>query len=138
VEVRILVEKWNIYEAHIFPRSLIQTCWLETIPLCLCTRLSLNKKFPNFHYFNLNSGNGLTFVCSPPSDKNIRTNFSWNLRFGIDMFTFDTYVILNISCNFVNVQKKNFNFKNTWPINRNRKKTSNWTHFSVRLPMFPI
>ena len=26
VEVRILVEKWNIYENHIFPRSLVQKC----------------------------------------------------------------------------------------------------------------
>jgi len=26
VEVRILVEKWNVYEGHIFPRPLLQTC----------------------------------------------------------------------------------------------------------------
>jgi len=47
VEVRILVKKWNMYEAHIFPRPLQQTCRLETISLCLNTRLSENKKFQN-------------------------------------------------------------------------------------------
>jgi len=30
VELRILVEKSNVYEGHIFPRPLLQTCRLET------------------------------------------------------------------------------------------------------------
>jgi hypothetical protein len=51
VEVRILVEKLNVYEGHISPRPFIQTCWLETTSLCLNTRLLVNKKFPNSHYF---------------------------------------------------------------------------------------
>ena len=44
VEVRILVEKGNVYEGHIFPRSLLQTCRLETSSLSLHTRLIVNKK----------------------------------------------------------------------------------------------
>jgi len=51
VEFRILVEKWNVYEGHIFPRPLLQTCRLETTSLCLNTRVLVNKKFPNSHYF---------------------------------------------------------------------------------------
>jgi len=38
-EVRILVEKWNIYEAHIIPRPLLQKCRLERTMLCLNTWL---------------------------------------------------------------------------------------------------
>jgi len=38
VEGRILVEKWNEYESHIFQRLLLQTCGLETTSLCLNTR----------------------------------------------------------------------------------------------------
>ena len=34
-----------MYEAHIFPRQLQQTCRLETTPLCLNTRLRVNKNF---------------------------------------------------------------------------------------------
>jgi len=45
VEVRILVEKWNVYEVQIFPRPLLQTCRLETTSLCLNTRLDLTKNF---------------------------------------------------------------------------------------------
>jgi hypothetical protein len=45
VEVWILVEKWIIYEPHIFPRSLVQTCWMETTSLCLNTWLRVNKNF---------------------------------------------------------------------------------------------
>ena len=53
VEVRILVEKLNVYEGQIFPMPLIQTCRLETTSLCLNTRLR-EKKFLNFHncYWN--------------------------------------------------------------------------------------
>jgi len=45
VDVCILVQKWIIYEAQIFPRSLVQTCWLETTYFSLHTRLSVNKIF---------------------------------------------------------------------------------------------
>ena len=43
VEVWILEEKCNIYETHIFPRSLVQTCWLGSISMCLNTQLSVKK-----------------------------------------------------------------------------------------------
>ena len=54
VEVRTLVEKWNIYQGRIFPRQLQQTCRFEATSLCLNTRLLVNKKFPNSHYFYWN------------------------------------------------------------------------------------
>jgi len=44
VVVRILVEKLNIYEDHIFSRPLLQTCRLERTTLCLNTWLRVNKK----------------------------------------------------------------------------------------------
>ena len=47
--LEFFVKKWNMYESHISPRPLQQTCWLETTPLCLNTRLRLNKKFQNSH-----------------------------------------------------------------------------------------
>jgi len=43
--VRILVEKRNRYDGHIFPPPLLQTCRLETNSLCLYTRLHVKKKF---------------------------------------------------------------------------------------------
>ena len=43
VEFRILVEKWYVYEGHIFPRPLLQTCRLETISLCLNKRLRVKN-----------------------------------------------------------------------------------------------
>ena len=51
MEVRELVEKWNIYDAHIFTRSIVRTFSLESTSLCLHTRLRVIKKFPNSHYF---------------------------------------------------------------------------------------
>ena len=45
MEDRYLVEKWNIYDAHIFTRSLVQTWSLESTSLCLHTRLRVNKYF---------------------------------------------------------------------------------------------
>ena len=45
VEVRILVEKCNIYEVHSFSRPLLQTCRLETTSLYLNNRLLVNKNF---------------------------------------------------------------------------------------------
>ena len=50
MEVRIFVEKWNIYESHIFAISLVQTCRLETTTLCLYTRLRVKK---NFNFINI-------------------------------------------------------------------------------------
>ena len=43
VEDRILVVKWIVYECHIFPMPLPQTCRLETTFLCLNSRLLVNK-----------------------------------------------------------------------------------------------
>jgi len=51
VEVRILVEKWTVYECHIFLRLILQTCRLETTSFCLNTRLFLNKNFQIFIIF---------------------------------------------------------------------------------------
>jgi hypothetical protein len=45
LEVRILVEKSNVYENHIFQKPLLQTCRLETTSLFLNTRLLFNKEF---------------------------------------------------------------------------------------------
>ena len=45
VEVRIPVEKWNVYEGHIFPRPLLETCRLETSSFYLNTRWLVNKTF---------------------------------------------------------------------------------------------
>ena len=45
VEVRILVEKLNIYKGHIFPRPLLQTCRFERNYMCSNTRLRVNKNF---------------------------------------------------------------------------------------------
>ena len=53
-EDRILVEEWNVYEGYIFPRSLLQTCRLETTSLCLNTRLLVNKKLTNSDNFYWN------------------------------------------------------------------------------------
>ena len=47
--LEFFVKKWNMYEAHIFPRQLQQTCSLETTPLCLNIRLRVNKIFQNSH-----------------------------------------------------------------------------------------
>ena len=41
--IEFFVKKWNMYEAHIFPRPLKQTCSLETTPFCLNTRLGVKK-----------------------------------------------------------------------------------------------
>ena len=49
--LEFFVKKWNMYEAHIFPGPLQQTCRLESTPLCLNTRLRVNKKFQNSHKF---------------------------------------------------------------------------------------
>ena len=47
--LEFFVKEWNMYEVHIFPRPLQQTCSLETTPLCLNIRLRVNKKFQNSH-----------------------------------------------------------------------------------------
>ena len=61
--LEFFVKKWNMYLAHIFPRPLQQTCRLETIPLCLNTRLRVNKNFKihiNFIKININ----VCLLCS--------------------------------------------------------------------------
>ena len=45
MEVRILCKKEKYVWSHIFPKPLQQTCRLETIPLCLNTRLRVYKNF---------------------------------------------------------------------------------------------
>ena len=45
VEVWFLVLKLNVYEGHIFPRILLQTCRMETASLCIITRLLLKRNF---------------------------------------------------------------------------------------------
>ena len=42
-KLEFFVKKCNMYEAHIFPRPLQQTCRLETIILFLNTRLRVLK-----------------------------------------------------------------------------------------------
>ena len=65
VGYRILVEKWNIYEAHIFPMPLLQTCRLETNSLCLNTRLRLNKQFSNsLNFIEINVN--VCLLCAQP------------------------------------------------------------------------
>ena len=50
VEVRILVERLNIFKCHISPRPLQRTFRLERTSSCLNTRIRVNKIFPNPHY----------------------------------------------------------------------------------------
>ena len=64
VEVRILVLKLNIYQAHILPSSLVQTSSLERTTLNLNAPIKVNKKFQNSHYFYWYLDNLLTFMCS--------------------------------------------------------------------------
>ena len=55
-KLEFFVKKCNMYEAHIFPRPLQQTCTLETTPWCLNTRL-IEKKIQiltTFIEINLN------------------------------------------------------------------------------------
>ena len=54
VELEFFVKKWNMYEAHNFPRPLQQTCRLETSLSCLNNRLRVNKQFQISHYFYWN------------------------------------------------------------------------------------
>jgi len=63
VEIRILVDKLNVYEVHILTRPLLQTCRLETTSLCLNTLLYVNKKFSNSHYFYSKYCKPLSFMC---------------------------------------------------------------------------
>jgi len=90
VEVRIPVGKWNIYEAHIFPRSLLKTCRLETTSLCLNTRLRVNKKFQNSHFFieiNIN----VCVLCAHPVMTSIilhtrRPNSQWKVCYAHGLY----------------------------------------------------
>ena len=47
VEVRILCKKVKYLWISHFPEAITKTCRLETTPLCLNTRLRVNKKFKN-------------------------------------------------------------------------------------------
>jgi len=67
VEVRILVEKWDVYEGYIFPsQSCKHTDW-KRLP-CLNTRLLVNKKFQISHYLYWNWCKRLSFMCSTRND----------------------------------------------------------------------
>jgi len=68
LEVRILVEKWNMYEDHIFTRPLLQTFRLETTSLCLNTRLHVNKNF-KIHIILIEINVNVCLMCSSRSDK---------------------------------------------------------------------
>ena len=59
-----------MYEAHIFPRPLQQTCSLETTPLCLNIRLSVNNSIKiqiNFIGINVK----VCLLCAPHIMKSI-------------------------------------------------------------------
>jgi len=59
LRLEFFVKKWNMYEAHNFPRPLQQTCSLDSTPLCLNTRLRVKKNFKihiNFIKINVNVG----------------------------------------------------------------------------------
>ena len=56
-KLEFFVKKGNMYEAHIFPRPLQQTCGLEPTPVCINTRLSVKKNLNfqiNFIEINVN------------------------------------------------------------------------------------
>ena len=61
---------YPVNKAHIFPRWLVQTLWLENTFLYLKTRLNIKKKFPNCLYFYWNLGKLLHFYVINPNDKN--------------------------------------------------------------------
>ena len=63
VEFRILCKKCKMYEAHIFTRPLQQTCRFEKTPLCLNTRLSVNKNFKN-HINLIEINANVWFLCA--------------------------------------------------------------------------
>jgi hypothetical protein len=89
VEFRILVEKWNVYEVHIFPRPLLKTCRLVTTSLCLNTRLILNKNFKILIIFIENNIN----VC---------LLFDHHERKGI--ISKETLVLMCMARNFDNIE----------------------------------
>ena len=68
VEVRILVEKWNVLEGHIFSMPLLQTSRLETTSLFLNTLLLVKKNF-QILFFILKLMHKFAFMCSPRNDK---------------------------------------------------------------------
>ena len=75
LEFGIPVEKWNVYESHIFPRPLLQTWSLETTSLCLNTRLIVNKNFQILNIFieiNVN----LCLLCA----HHVMTSINLNTR----------------------------------------------------------
>jgi len=61
VNVRILVEMWNIYESHIFQMSLVQTWWLETTFFVFKNPL----KYKIFSKLSLSLGNRFTLCAHP-------------------------------------------------------------------------
>ena len=52
-----------MYEAHIFPRPVQQTCRLETTSLCLSTRLGVKKNF-KIHIFFIEININVCLLCA--------------------------------------------------------------------------
>ena len=68
--LEFFVKKWNMYEAHIFPRPLQQTWNLETTASCVNIRLPVKKNFKihiNFIEINVN----VCLLCAPHVMKSI-------------------------------------------------------------------
>ena len=88
--LEFFVKKWNMYEAHIFPKPLQQTCILETTPLCLNTRLRVNQYFKidiNFVEINVN----VCLLCAPHVMPSIilhtrRPNCQWKVCYGLGFY----------------------------------------------------
>jgi len=96
VEVRILVEKWNVYEGHIFPRPLLQTCRLETTSLCLNIRLIVIKYFqilitfiePNVNFWLLCAHHVMTIIILH-TRRHFPEVFTTNMQIGNDFLVFE-------------------------------------------------
>jgi hypothetical protein len=62
--LEFFVEKWNMYEAHIFPRPFQLKCRMETTPLCFNTRICVNKKF-KIHINIIEINVNVCLLCAP-------------------------------------------------------------------------
>ena len=102
VEFRILVGMWNIYEAHIFTRSLGQKCCLEKSTLCLRTRFRL-KKF--FHILNISIeiSTTLWLLCAQPLISSIifhtrGPNTQDNINYVLDLYVPMLFIFRILKC----------------------------------------
>ena len=154
MEVRYLVENWNIYDAHNFKRSLLKKCSSESTALCLHTRFRVNKKFPNSHYFfkinikfcllcshlvmtstfllsrrpNCQSKACYAFGSYVSADFFFRILRSWKARFHIAPFRTTRYVLKRFRYLVVRNRVRNWNkVKNSYSCGRNFNYT-NWKY----------